>query len=183
MKRFRKKYKKPRRPWDKALLEEERKIMSEFWLRRKKELWRAKEELRKYRRMARELNARKDKEKERVLIQKLYRLGLLPLPNSTLDNVLSLTVKDLLNRRLQTIVYKKGLTNTIKQARQFIVHGHVRINGRKIVYPSYLVSREEEDKITCDVKPTSKATTQAQPTTSQPSTQPQTEVSEIKEGD
>jgi small subunit ribosomal protein S4 len=182
MKRFRKKYKKPRRPWDKALLEEERKIMIEFGLRKKRELWRAREELRKYRRMARELAARKDKEKERVLIQKLYKLGLLSLPNSTLDDVLSLTVKDLLNRRLQTIVYKKGLTNTIKQARQFIVHGHVRINGRRIVYPSYLVSRDEEDKITCDVKPMKKVM-QAQPIEqTQPPTQPQTEVSEIKEG-
>ncbi len=153
MKRFRKKYKRPRKPWDKALLEEERKIMIEFGLRRKKELWRAKEELRKYRRMARELNARRDKEKEKILIQKLYRIGLLPSTSATLDDVLSLTVRDLLGRRLQTIVYKKGLANTIKQARQFIVHGHVRINGRRIVYPSYLVRREEEDKITCDIKP------------------------------
>ncbi|MGC8993346.1 MAG: 30S ribosomal protein S4 [Candidatus Aenigmatarchaeota archaeon] len=152
MKRFRKKYKKPRRPWDKALLEEERKIIKEFGLRRKKELWRAKEELRRYRRLARELNARKDKEKERILLQKLYSLGLLP-QNATLDDVLSLTVKDILNRRLQTIVWKKGLANTIKQARQFIVHGHVRVNGRRVVYPSYLVKRDEEDKITCDIKP------------------------------
>jgi small subunit ribosomal protein S4 len=181
MKRFRKKYKKPRRPWDKALLEEERKIMVEFGLRRKKELWRAREELRKYRRLARDLNARRDKEKEKVLIQKLYRLGLLPSASATLDDVLSLTVKDLLNRRLQTIVYKKGLANTIKQARQFIVHGHVKINGRRIVYPSYLVSRDEEDKITCEVKPMKKVT-QAQPIEqTQPSTQSQTEV-EVKEG-
>jgi small subunit ribosomal protein S4 len=180
MKRFRKKYKKPRKPWDKALLEEERKIMVEFGLRRKKELWRAREELRKYRRLARDLNARRDKEKEKVLIQKLYRLGLLPSASATLDDVLSLTVKDLLNRRLQTIVYKKGLANTIKQARQFIVHGHVRINGRKIVYPSYLVSRDEEDKITCEVKPIKKVI-QAQPIEqTQPSAQSQTEV-EVKE--
>jgi small subunit ribosomal protein S4 len=180
MKRFRKKYKKPRRPWDKALLEEERKIMVEFGLRRKKELWRAKEELRKYRRMARDLNARRDKEKEKVLIQKLYRLGLLPSASATLDDVLSLTVKDLLNRRLQTIVYKKGLANTIKQARQFIVHGHVKINGRRIVYPSYLVSRDEEDKIICEVKPIKKVI-QTQPIEqTQPSAQSQTEV-EVKE--
>jgi small subunit ribosomal protein S4 len=178
MKRFRKKYKKPRRPWDKALLEEERKIMIEFGLRRKKELWRAREELRKYRRMARDLNARRDKEKEKVLIQKLYRLGLLPSPSATLDDVLSLTVKDLLNRRLQTIVYKKGLANTIKQARQFIVHGHVRINGRRIVYPSYLVSRDEEDKITCDIKPNMPKTTVEEQTTQQPKAEVRVEVKE-----
>jgi len=162
MKRFRKKYKRPRKPWDKALLEEERKIMIEFGLRRKKELWRAKEELRKYRKMARDLNAIRDKEKEKILIQKLYKLGLIPSSNATLDDVLSLTVKDLLNRRLQTIVYKKGLANTIKQARQFIVHGHVKVNGRRIIYPSYLVSREEEDKIICDIKPNVPKTIQNQ---------------------
>jgi len=151
MKRFRKKYKKPRRLWDKALLEEERKLMIEYGLRRKKELWRAKEILRKYRRMARKLNAIKDKEQEKVLLQKLYRLGLVD-ETATLDTVLSLTVRDILNRRLQTLVYKKGLANTIKQARQFIVHGHVSVNGRKVVYPSYLVPRNEEDKIECDIK-------------------------------
>jgi len=151
MKRFRKKYKKPRRPWDKSLLEEERKLMIEYGLRRKRELWRAKEILRKYRRLARKLNAIKDKDREKILLGKLYKLGLVD-ENANLDTVLSLTVKDILNRRLQTIVYRKGLANTIKQARQFIVHGHVKINGRKVVYPSYLVPREEEDKIECDIK-------------------------------
>ena len=150
MKRFRKKYKKPRRPWDKSLLEEERKLMIEYGLRRKRELWRAKEILRKYRRLARKLNAIKDKDREKILLGKLYKLGLVD-ENANLDTVLSLTVKDILNRRLQTIVYRKGLANTIKQARQFIVHGHVKINGRKVVYPSYLVPREEEDKIECDI--------------------------------
>ncbi|MEM5875068.1 MAG: 30S ribosomal protein S4 [Candidatus Aenigmatarchaeota archaeon] len=151
MKRFRKKYKKPRRPWDKSLLEEERKLMIEYGLRRKRELWRAKEILRKYRRLARKLNAIKDKDREKILLGKLYKMGLVD-ENANLDTVLSLTVKDILNRRLQTIVYRKGLANTIKQARQFIVHGHVKINGRKVVYPSYLVPREEEDKIECDIK-------------------------------
>jgi len=151
MKRFRKKYKKPRRLWDKALLEEERELMREYGLRRKRELWRAKEILRKYRRLARKLNAIKDKEQEKVLIQKLFKMGIVK-ENATLDDVLSLTVKDILERRLQTIVFKKGLANTIKQARQFITHGHVKINGRRIVYPSYLVPKDEEDKIECDIK-------------------------------
>jgi small subunit ribosomal protein S4 len=71
------------------------------------------------------------------------------------------------------------LANTIKQARQFIVHGHVRINGRRIVYPSYLVSRDEEDKITCDIKPNMPKTKVEEQTTQQP----KAEVSvEVKEG-
>ncbi|HDH91682.1 MAG TPA: 30S ribosomal protein S4 [Candidatus Aenigmarchaeota archaeon] len=151
MRRFKKKYQKPKKPWEKARIEEEKKLMKEYGLRRKKEIWRAEAILRKYRRMARELNARMDKEKEKILIQKLIRLGILN-NGATLDDVLELSVKDILNRRLQTIVYKKGLANTIKQARQLIVHGHVYIKGRKVIWPSYLVPREEEDKIEVKLK-------------------------------
>jgi small subunit ribosomal protein S4 len=146
MKRFRKKYEKPRRPWDKARLEKEKEILKKFGLKRKRELWRAEAILRKYRRMARDLIAKKDKEKEKVLIEKLKRMGVLK-EGSSLDDVLALTVEDILERRLQTIVYRKGLANSLKHARQLIVHGHVKINGRKINYPSYLVERGEEGKI------------------------------------
>ncbi len=151
MRRLRRKYEKPKRPWDKERIEEEKKLMKEYGLRRKKEIWRAEAILRKYRRMARDLIAKRDKEKEKILIQKLNRMGVLQA-NASLDDVLSLTVRDILERRLQTIVYRKGLANTIKQARQFIVHGHVRINGRKVIFPSYLVPKEEEDKIEVTLK-------------------------------
>ena len=150
MRRFKKKYKRPKRPWDKQRLAEEREIMKKYGLRRKHELWRMEEILRKYRRLARRLAAVKDKEKEKVLIQKLAKLGLLK-PGATLDDVLSLTVEDVLERRLQTIVFKKGFANTIKQARQLIVHGHVYVNGIRTVYPSYLVNKDEENKITVDI--------------------------------
>ncbi len=151
MRRLRKKYEKPRKVWDKERIEEEEKIMKEYGLKRKKELWRCEAILRKYRRIARELVGKKDEEKEKVLIQKLSKLGVLK-ENATLDDVLSLTVRDILERRLQTIVFRKGLCNSIKQARQLITHGHIKINGRKIVYPSYLVNKDEEDKITCEIK-------------------------------
>ena len=151
MRRLRKKYEKPKRPWDKERIEEEKKLMKEYGLRRKREIWRAEAILRKYRRMARDLIAKKDKEKEKILIQKLNRMGILPA-NATLDDVLSLTVRDILERRLQTIVYRKGLANTVKQARQFIVHGHVKIKGRKVIFPSYLVPKEEEDQIEVTLK-------------------------------
>ena len=61
--------------------------------------------------------------------------------------MLGLTVRDVLERRLQTLVYKKGLALSIYHARQLIVHGHIAINGRRVRSPGYLVSREEEDKI------------------------------------
>jgi len=73
----------------------------------------------------------------------LKRYGLLK-DDAGLDDILSLEVNDFLERRLQTQVYKQGLANTIKQARQFIVHGHISVGGRKVTIPSYMVSKEEE---------------------------------------
>lgn len=64
-----------------------------------------------------------------------------------LDNVLALDVKDILDRRLQTIIFKKGIAHTPKQARQLIIHGKVLIDNRKIIFPSYIVLLEEEGKI------------------------------------
>ena len=153
MRRLKKKYETPKKPWDKARIEEEKKLMKKYGLRRKREIWRAEAILRKYRRMARDLNATKNEEKTKQLIEKLYKLGILKSKDATLDDVLGLTVEDILERRLQTIVYRKGFANTPKQARQFIVHGHVFIKGRRVVFPSYLVPRDEEDKIEVKIKP------------------------------
>jgi len=146
MKRSRKKYEKPVKHWDKARIEKDREMMKKYGLSTKKEIWKAEGSLRKYRRIARELAATKDKEKEKMLIDKLVRLGLLE-PNAKLDDVLGLNVENFLERRLQTIVFKKGLARSAKHARQMIVHGHVKINERSVVYPSYFVSPEEESKI------------------------------------
>ncbi|MBU5536976.1 MAG: 30S ribosomal protein S4 [Candidatus Aenigmatarchaeota archaeon] len=152
MKRQRKKYETPYRPWDKERIETEKKLLKDFGLKRKREIWRAEGLLRKYRRLARELISKQDKEKEKILIGKLSKLGILT-KEATLDDVLGLTVEDFLNRRLQTILFKQNLANTPKQARQFITHGHVFIGDRKITYPSYLVPVEEENKITVKITP------------------------------
>ncbi|PSQ42016.1 30S ribosomal protein S4, partial [Halobacteriales archaeon SW_5_68_122] len=68
----------------------------------------------------------------------------------TLDDVLSLDVTDILERRLQTVAYRNGLGNTPKQARQFIVHGHVTVDGARVNAPSYKVDVAEEDCIEFD---------------------------------
>lgn len=146
MRRIKRKYKRPKTPFDKARIEEEKELRKAYGLRRKREIWRAEALLRKYRRLARRLSAKKDRAMERILIQKLSKMGLLRA-NANLDDVLSLTVKDFLERRLQTIIFRKGLANTPKHARQLIVHGKVRIGGRRVVYPSRIVDREEEKKI------------------------------------
>ena len=110
-------------------------------------MWIALAELRKVRREARKLlplSEEERKEREKKLLDKLYRLN---INAKTLDDVLSLTAKDFLERRLQTLVYRKGLAKTIKQARQLIVHGFIAIDGVKQVSPGRLVRRDEEEKI------------------------------------
>ena len=79
------------------------------------------------------------------LIQRLQRLGLMPAKGD-LDIVLGLNVEDLLKRRLQSVIFDKKLTTTVKQARQFIVHGHVTVDNKKVTIPSYIVNKDEEDK-------------------------------------
>ena len=51
-------------------------------------------------------------------------------------------------RRLQTIVVKKGLARSVRQARQFITHGHIIIGENKITAPNYMVNSDEELMIT-----------------------------------
>lgn len=141
-KKLKKKYKSPKKPFKN--LEEERKLLKEYGLKKKREIWRVETELKKIRRRAMELNAIKDREKEIMLIDKLRRMG---LEVNSLDDILKLEVKDLLERRLQTIVYRKGLSKSVKHARQLIVHGKVLINGRRVTYPSFMVPKSLEDKI------------------------------------
>jgi len=149
-KKPRKKWEGPSHPWRKEILEQELVLMGQYGLRNKRELWIAKTLLRRIRAKARRLLALPEEERikrSKPLIRKLYKMGLLPSEDATLDDVLSLTVNDVLERRLQTIVYRKGLATSIYHARQLIVHGHIAINGRRVRSPGHLVSRDEEDKI------------------------------------
>ena len=84
---------------------------------------------------------------ENELLTRLKKLGILQ-ETAVLDNVLDLTIEDILERRLQTIVFRKGLTRTIFQSRQLITHGHVTINNRRVTIPGYIVPKEEEAQIT-----------------------------------
>jgi len=155
MKRQRKAYKTPTRSWNKQRIERERGIVKIYGLRKKKEIWKFETLLRKFRRLARQLAAQRDPEEEKILLTKMVKLGLLN-EGATLDDVLGLNLEMFLDRRLQTVIFKKGLANSPNQARQFIVHGHVRIAGRKITYPSYIVPKGEETDIKVSVQPVAK---------------------------
>ncbi len=149
-KKPKKKWEGPAHPWRKDVLLQELELVGKYGLRNKRELWRAKTFLRRIRANARGMLALPPEEKrdrEGALVRRLYRLGLLASPEATIDDVLSLTVEDVLKRRLQTIVYEKGFAKSMYHARQLIVHGHVAIDGRRIRSPGHLVSRDEEDKI------------------------------------
>lgn len=148
-KRQRKKYETPRFPWRTDALQAELKLVGQYGLRNKRELWRHKTMLSKFRGIARSLLGKPKEERERLekqLLNKLRRLGILP-EAAGLDEVLDLSIEDVLERRLQTLIFRRGLAQSIYQARQLITHGHIAIGGRRIRSPSYLVSREEEDKI------------------------------------
>jgi len=150
MKRIKRKYETPTKMFDKERIEKEKQLVKIYGLTKAQELWRAEALLRKYRRLARELGARKNKEQEKIIIKKLTQLGILTRGIS-LDNILELTIENILDRRLQTIIFKKGLVNSIKQARQLITHGHVLVGNRKTTFPSHLISKNEEDKIQTNI--------------------------------
>jgi small subunit ribosomal protein S4 len=97
-------------------------------------------------RQSRTLTKERAIEVQQTLLKKLDKLGILG-PEADFEDVLLLTVEEVLRRRLQTLVYEKGLSKTIYQARQYITHGHIVIGGKKIDSPSYLVKRDEEDLI------------------------------------
>jgi len=146
-KKSRKKWERPGHPWIKERLAKEMEIVGEYGLRNKRELWIAQTILRDIRRRAKALLSQPPdvrNVKERELIRKLYSMGILSNENATLDEVLGLSVESILERRLQTIVYRRGLAKTIHHARQLIVHGHIAIAGRRVTSPGYLVSRSEE---------------------------------------
>ena len=142
-------WKKPKRPLNYDLKMEELETLGKFGLKTKRELWKARTELSRVRHQARSLLALgKDvrKEKEPILLRSLSRTGLVG-SESTLDDILSLQVTDLLARRLQTVVMKKFGFRTPYQARQAVVHGHVMIGERIVNIPSYVVTLEEEPRI------------------------------------
>lgn len=49
-----------------------------------------------------------------------------------------------LERRLDNLVYRMGIANSVRQARQMVNHGHVLVNGKKVNIPSFIVSVGDE---------------------------------------
>ena len=147
--RFKNQFRAPKKRWNKARIESEKEIKNTYGLKNKKELWRMEAILKNKRENARKLLAlplEQRLKREKELLEGLKKYGLVK-DNAILDDVLSLKLEEILERRLQTIVMRKNLANTPKQARQFIVHGHISVDKQKMTTPSYLVTLSEESKI------------------------------------
>ena len=61
------------------------------------------------------------------------------------------TLLQILESRLDNVVYRAGLAQTRRQARQLVTHGHFLVNGEKVDIPSYRVSKFD----VIDIRPTS----------------------------
>jgi len=148
MKRKHKRYSRPKRPFDKARIEEEAKIKEEYGLKNKIEIWRADSAVKGIRSKAIKLIPKTQAE-QKALFEKLKKIG---FKVNSISDILSLDKRGYLNRRLQTVVFKKRLAKSAKQARQMITHRKVLVDGRAVDSPSYLVPIELEEKITVKTK-------------------------------
>ncbi|MGB9635501.1 MAG: 30S ribosomal protein S4 [Candidatus Micrarchaeia archaeon] len=148
----RKKYERPAIQWSAERIKEENALKEEYGLKNTREIWRARAELRKIRANARKLLSigASGEKKSKEILNRVLKYGILKPKEdreSTLDDLLALDVRDILDRRLQTRVYKKGLARTIKQARQLITHGYIAVEGKCITVPGYIVPLAQDDGI------------------------------------
>ena len=136
-------YVKPKKSYESSRIKEENDLVAKYGLKNKREIWKTLAKVNYFRRRAMEL-AKHSPEEQEILINKLRNLG---LDIDALSDILDLKIENLLDRRFQTIVFKKGLANTPKQARQFITHKKVSIKRRVMNSPSYLVPLADEKEI------------------------------------
>lgn len=150
---LRRAYDTPKHPWEAGRMEEERKLLQKYGLKNKRELWKAQSVLRGFRRQARDLQADlragvpQARRETDGLLGRLTRLGLLPVGNPTLDDVLALRVEEVLERRFEWVAFTKGFGPTANGARQLIVHGHLSIGDHRVTRPGYLVPSAEAAQI------------------------------------
>lgn len=148
-KKRRKQFSTPHKRWEETRIKEEGDLSREYGLANKREIWKSDSELRNFKRQAKRLLALKTEQAEKEKLQLIKKLKSLSLigESASIDAILELSIKNILERRLQTLVFKKGIARSVKSARQFITHSHILVDGRKVTVPSYMVKKDEESKI------------------------------------
>jgi small subunit ribosomal protein S9e len=149
---YNKTYSTPRRPYEKERLDQELKLIGQYGLRNKHEVWRVRYTLGKIRKAARDLLTLDEKEPKRLfegnaLLRRLVRIGVLDEGKMKLDYVLGLKVEDFLERRLQTQVFHVGLAKSIHHARCLIRQRHIRVRKQVVNIPSFIVRLDSQKHI------------------------------------
>merc|ERR1712185_318556 len=152
LRNFSKTSKRPRRSYDKERLDAELKLIGTYGLKNKREIWRIGLGLSKVRAVARQLLTLEERDPQRIfqgqaLMRRMIRYGILEEDKQRLDYVLELKIENFMERRLQTLVFKRGLAKSIHHARVLIRQKHIRV-GRQIVdIPSFMVRVESQPHI------------------------------------
>ncbi len=134
--------------WNLERIHADNELIKEYGLKNMKELWKVQSDLSRIRGNVRELlsgNAT-NPEIERNMISSLAKFGIVT-QEATLDNLLDLKPNAILERRLQSQVFRKGMARTMKQARQLITHGFISISGKRANRPGMMVSVAAEGGI------------------------------------
>jgi len=134
---------RPRKRFDSARISSENDIVKQYGLKNKKEIWKASARVSELRNRAKKLIPRTEAEKKEFFL----RLQTLGLQVKEISDVLALTTEAVLDRRLQTVVFRKGFSKTALEARQLITHKNIFVDGRIVNIPSFVVTKDLESKI------------------------------------
>ncbi len=125
-------------------------------MKNKREVWRVQYILARIRKAARDLLTLDETDPKRIfegeaLIKRMLRIGVLSKDQQKLDYVLGLTIKQFLDRRLQTVVFRSNNAKSIHEARTLIFQRKIALfkgNRRQIInIPSFIVRNENESNI------------------------------------